>query len=199
MTQTHSPHRGRVGAILSSWRTSHTFVMGVWRGVHHFIATGAFSGLSPIMPGTIASLFFTLLVAPFVYFSYLHLYVLLLLVVVLSLLGWLSSHITLQRKDFRKDDKRIVIDEWAGQALTFVPLVVWQDLGKPLLSGGEWLVWLFLGFVSFRVFDIFKPSPISLADKKVAGAFGVMLDDLLAGLAGALFWTLAFFVWHLIP
>ncbi|MFT5396772.1 MAG: phosphatidylglycerophosphatase A [Gammaproteobacteria bacterium] len=38
-----------------------------------------------------------------------------------------------------------------------------------------------VGFVLFRVFDILKPWPISLADKKVHGGFGIMLDDVIAG------------------
>jgi len=42
--------------------------------------------------------------------------------------------------------------------------------------------WLLLGFVLFRFFDIIKPQPIGWADKKVAGGFGIMLDDVLAGI-----------------
>ena len=48
------------------------------------------------------------------------------------------------------------------------------------------LMWLF-AFAAFRVFDIFKPWPISWADTKVSGGFGIMLDDLLAGLAAVAF------------
>jgi len=42
-----------------------------------------------------------------------------------------------------------------------------------------------LGFVLFRVFDILKPWPISWLDKKVSGGFGIMIDDVIAGLAAA--------------
>ena len=41
-----------------------------------------------------------------------------------------------------------------------------------------------IGFVLFRVFDVFKPWPISWADRSIGGAFGVMIDDVMAGLAG---------------
>jgi hypothetical protein len=42
-----------------------------------------------------------------------------------------------------------------------------------------------LGFVLFRIFDILKPWPISWLDKKVSGGFGIMIDDVIAGLAAA--------------
>jgi phosphatidylglycerophosphatase A len=47
-----------------------------------------------------------------------------------------------------------------------------------------WL-WMVIGFVLFRFFDILKPWPISWFDRKVSGGFGVMLDDLIAGLFAA--------------
>jgi phosphatidylglycerophosphatase A len=45
---------------------------------------------------------------------------------------------------------------------------------------------LILGFVLFRFFDIFKPWPISWLDKKVSGGLGIMIDDIVAGIASAL-------------
>jgi len=49
-----------------------------------------------------------------------------------------------------------------------------------MLPSGWW--WLLLGFVLFRVFDILKPWPISWLDKRVHGGFGIMIDDVIAGL-----------------
>jgi phosphatidylglycerophosphatase A len=43
-------------------------------------------------------------------------------------------------------------------------------------------VWIVSGFVLFRLFDILKPFPISWLDKRVKGGFGIMIDDVLAGL-----------------
>jgi phosphatidylglycerophosphatase A len=42
-------------------------------------------------------------------------------------------------------------------------------------------VWIIAGFVAFRIFDIIKPWPVSVLDKKVGGGFGIMIDDVLAG------------------
>ena len=67
------------------------------------------------------------------------------------------------------DHSGIVWDEIVGYLITMtaIPLNAW---------------WMLLGFVFFRIFDILKPWPIQWLDKKVPGGFGIMLDDLLAGL-----------------
>ena len=70
------------------------------------------------------------------------------------------------------DPGPVVIDEVAGQWLTL--LVVPPDLA---LYG--------VGFVLFRLADIFKPWPASWADREVPGALGVMLDDVIAGVYAA--------------
>ncbi|NOQ14202.1 MAG: phosphatidylglycerophosphatase A [Methyloprofundus sp.] len=67
--------------------------------------------------------------------------------------------------------------------------IVWDEIAGFLIT--MWFVafsWqnLILGFVLFRIFDIFKPWPIKWIDQKVSGGFGIMLDDIIAGLfAGA--------------
>jgi len=71
------------------------------------------------------------------------------------------------------DDQRIVVDEVAGYLVTIA-----------LVPRG-W-VNLVLGVLVFRLFDIWKPGPIRLVDEKVHGGLGVMLDDLVAGVVGAL-------------
>ena len=75
------------------------------------------------------------------------------------------------------DDKSIVIDEVAGQAipLAFFP---WD----PLMLG--------IAFALFRLFDISKPLAIGWADRKVHGSLGTLLDDLLAGLVVLVFFVL---------
>ena len=81
--------------------------------------------------------------------------------------GWLL-HILCARRGLH-DDSAIVLDEVAGVwvALLFVP-------DEPIAVAA--------GFLLFRVFDIWKPWPVSWADREVAGGLGVLLDDLFAGL-----------------
>jgi phosphatidylglycerophosphatase A len=70
----------------------------------------------------------------------------------------------------REDPPQIVIDELAG-------------LGVPLLLAGPTWPEITAAFVFFRIFDIFKPWPISYLDRNVKGSWGVLLDDLVAGMA----------------
>lgn len=67
------------------------------------------------------------------------------------------------------DHGSIVWDEFVGLWLTFFLLPI------------GWF-WLAAGFMLFRFFDIFKPFPIGIIDQKIANGFGIMLDDLIAGI-----------------
>lgn len=74
------------------------------------------------------------------------------------------------------DPSFVVIDEFVGQSVTFLFVA---DILKH--NSGLW--WIYVaGFILFRFFDISKPYPASYADKKINNAFGVMLDDVIAGL-----------------
>jgi phosphatidylglycerophosphatase A len=78
----------------------------------------------------------------------------------------------------QRDDGRIVIDEVVGQLIALWPAAVWSSNPRgPLL--------LAVGFLAFRLFDIWKPGPVRWAERNFAGGTGVMLDDVLAGLLAA--------------
>jgi len=67
------------------------------------------------------------------------------------------------------DHSGIVWDEFVGFWITMIAVpVTWQ--------------WIVAGFVLFRVFDIVKPWPVKVVDKRMTGGFGIMFDDVLAGL-----------------
>ncbi len=74
------------------------------------------------------------------------------------------------------DDGRIVIDEVVGQLVALAPL-----------AGGR-AAWplVVTGFVAFRVFDVWKPGPVGRAERTLAGGFGVVMDDVVAGALAAL-------------
>jgi phosphatidylglycerophosphatase A len=76
------------------------------------------------------------------------------------------------RRTGRADPPEAVIDEVAGQWLTLVPAPL-----DPVGYG--------LGLLAFRVFDVAKPWPIGAIDRRVGGGLGIMADDMVAGLAGA--------------
>ena len=130
-----------------------------------FLALGFGSGLAPKAPGT----FGTLAAVPlFLLMSGLTplIYGLVVLVVCLAgiyICGKAASDVGVH------DHGAIVWDEFAGFFITmFMVPVSWQSV--------------LVGFVLFRIFDIAKPWPISIADKKLTGGFGIMFDDVLAGL-----------------
>lgn len=141
----------------------------IWRNPVHFLAFGLGSGASPWAPGTMG----TLAAIPFWYLlAQLPLVTYLLLVLAAFALGcWLCQRTS---DDIGVHDHGgIVWDEFVGYWVTMIAAPV-----TPL--------WALVGFVLFRIFDIWKPWPIRWADKQVHGGFGIMLDDLIAGLFAAL-------------
>jgi phosphatidylglycerophosphatase A len=130
-------------------------------------ASVCYIGFIPGAPGTYASLVTTILF--FLVYRFaggippaLHLSI----VCLISLAGILASA-EISRRTGREDPSFIVIDEVAGQLLTFLFLPI------------SWLN-LILGFIAFRVFDMWKPFPIRKLESLGSGV-GVMADDLLAG------------------
>ena len=146
-----------------------------------WIATGFGSGLSPFAPGTAGSLVALLpwlalreLPAP--------LYVLALALgfaLGVWACAWLAGALGVA------DPGAAVWDEFVGLWITLAPLL-WQPRGWPFVLAG---------FVLFRVFDIAKPWPVSLADRRVHGGLGIMLDDALAGAYAAIGLTLLLLAW----
>ncbi len=145
------------------------------------IATFLYVGRIPLAPGTFGSLAALPLAYLLHRFAGFPLFV--VVTIIVFLLGWAATRAeTRGRKDH--DPGEIVIDEVVGQWIALWPL-----------SGGLWFMsvdpavfpypgWIG-GFLLFRVFDIFKPWPVSWADRQTT-ALGVMLDDVLAGLMAAL-------------
>ena len=78
------------------------------------------------------------------------------------------------------DSKEIVIDEFLGQS---IPIIFFYIIFyEGFVSTKFFFIIVFLSFIGFRFFDILKPYPINHIDKNMKNGFGVILDDLLAGL-----------------
>ena len=130
---------------------------------HGLIASGFGSGLAPIAPGTAGSLAaipFYLLLHQLTVWQYL---VVMLAAFVLGV--WASERSS--RELGQHDYGGIVWDEFVGQWLTL--------LACPL----QWWA-IAAGFFLFRLFDVWKPPPISWLDRRVSGGFGIMIDDVVA-------------------
>jgi len=149
--------------------------------MNKLIATFFYVGLAPKAPGTwgsIAALPFAVILFALGSFP-----ALLIATVVAFFIGWWATAEYTKSGDDH-DPGEVVIDEVVGQWITLFPLAAglwWWD-ALPVI-----LPWpgLLAGLVFFRIFDIFKPWPVSWADRK-ATPFGVMFDDVLAGIMAAI-------------
>ena len=130
----------------------------------HFLAFGFGSGLAPVAPGT----FGTITAIPvFLLLSNLSTVGYTVITLLFFLLGiWLCGQSA--EKLGVHDHGGIVWDEIVGLLITLFAVPV------------SWL-WILLGFLLFRFFDIVKPWPIRWLDRQVSGGLGIMVDDVLAG------------------
>ena len=135
----------------------------------HLLAFGFGAGLSPKAPGTMGTV-----VAVFIYLVLPNMppiiyagLILLSFVFGIWICGKTAEDLGVH------DHGGIVWDEFVGYWIT-------------MFMAPSGLFWVLLGFVLFRLLDIFKPWPIKWADKELAGGLGIMLDDVLAGIMAAL-------------
>ena len=78
-----------------------------------------------------------------------------------------------------KDPKEVVIDEFIGQS---IPIYLYEISHETIKNSQEAVLFYLYIFILFRYFDIKKPFPVSYIDKKFKNSFGVILDDVVAGL-----------------
>ena len=134
----------------------------------HWLAFGFGAGLSPHAPGT----FGTLIAVPIVTFV-MH-------------FGW-QAHVAFTVAAFLagiwicgESARRLGVHDHPG--------IVWDEIvgfSVTMLAAPPSWYWLLAGFVLFRIFDIWKPWPIREADHRLHGGFGIMLDDVIAGIFAA--------------
>lgn len=134
--------------------------------VLNFLATALVTcgvGKIPKAPGTFGSL-----LAAVIWWFYSP-FISEVVIIATFFVGWLATHFY-EKWNNKHDPKEVIIDEIVG---------LWMTL---YLAPAKFSV-LLLGFLLFRLFDIWKPFPIGWVDRKVPGALGTMLDDVLAGVA----------------
>ena len=137
-------------------------------------------GFLPLMPGTFGSL-----VGIGVFLLLGSLVPQLLGIVVITWAGiWAASRT--ERILRLKDPGKVVVDEVAGQMIALLPLSFLVSPGK---------VGIILSFILFRLFDIFKPYPARRFER-LRGGLGIMADDLVAGVYGAVGTALVMFMWR---
>ena len=130
-------------------------------------------------PGTIASLVTTIFI--YIAYEYLEYTDIKFTLVFFTLLFFYSFYAVKDAEsEFNnKDPRQIVIDEVLGQAM---PLILLLYLNQNNQLGMQIEIYYFLSFVFFRFFDIIKPFPVSYFDKNFKNYFGIIMDDIMAGL-----------------
>lgn len=137
----------------------------IWQNPLHFIAFGFGSGALPRAPGTWGTLFaipFYLALRDLNHFSY---FIIITLIIFTSI--WICDRV--EKEMHVHDHQGMCLDEIVGYLVT-------------MFAAPYGIKWVVIGFLLFRLFDIWKPYPIRLIDEKVSGGAGVILDDVLAGL-----------------
>lgn len=139
------------------------------------LATFFGAGLSPKAPGTAGS--FATIPLAFLMAYFFGLNGIIIAACISFFLGvWATNKLT--KNSDEKDPSKVVIDETAGQLMSFVLVA---DYLQHNLQPKVLLIYL-LGFAFFRLFDIVKTGPVKWADTKIKNAWGVMLDDVFAGI-----------------
>jgi len=137
----------------------------VWRKPLYFVAFGLGSGTMPFAPGTFGTLLaipFYLLFQPLPLMAYIF-FVILFIIASSYICDRISNEIHVH------DHPGMCIDEFAGFFVT-------------MINAPTGWMWVVTGFLLFRLFDILKPWPIDYIDENVQGGFGMILDDVVAGL-----------------
>ena len=100
---------------------------------------------------------------------------------------WVCEKATFYLSREEKDQKSIVLDEFAGIWVACSP-------AGAILMVQEVIIYSCIAFLFFRLFDIWKPYPINIMDAKLKNGFGIVFDDLLAGLYAAISSSLVFYL-----
>ena len=99
-------------------------------------------------------------------------------VIIVFLISLYAVNIFIKGMD-NKDPKEVVIDEFIGQS---IPICLYEIAHEGTKETNEVLTFYFIMFILFRIFDIAKPYPVSYYDKNFKNSFGVIMDDVCAGL-----------------
>lgn len=149
----------------------------------NLIVTFFYIGNLAKAPGTFASLF--VVIVFFIFSKFLSIPVFFLIIILTIGLAFCS--IPIYTKNFKdKDKSEIVIDEVIGQSIALIPTLIFVG------SNSQQFYSCLLSFLFFRFFDILKPFPINLVDNNIKNGFGVMFDDVIAGIFSTIILYLLF-------
>ena len=130
------------------------------------------------IPGSIASLVTTVFLFFLFHAVNISANIILASIVVIFFISLWSVSIFIKSLD-NKDPNEVVIDEFIGQS---IPICLYEIAHEGTKETSQVLTFYFIMFILFRIFDIVKPYPVSYYDKNFKNSFGVVMDDVCAGL-----------------
>ena len=147
--------------------------------INTLISTFFFFGYISKIPGTLTSLSTSIIL--YILFELFNFKNLSYILILYSIVFFYSFYAVMDSEtEFEnKDPRQIVIDEVLGQAMPLI-LIVYLSTNKMINIPVE--IYYLLSFILFRFFDIVKPFPVSYFDKKHKNFFGIIMDDIMAGL-----------------
>ena len=130
------------------------------------------------IPGSIASFVTTVFLFFLFHVVNISANIILASIVVIFFISLWSVSIFIKSLD-NKDPNEVVIDEFIGQS---IPICLYEIAHEGTKETSQVLTFYFIMFILFRIFDIVKPYPVSYYDKNFKNSFGVIMDDICAGL-----------------
>ena len=129
-------------------------------------------------PGTVTSLITTVFLFSLFHIINLSSNIILLILVLIFIYSFYAvSHYI--KNNENKDPKEVVVDEFIGQS---IPIYLYEVSHGTIKDSQEAVLFYLYIFILFRYFDIKKPFPVNFFDKKFKNSFGVIFDDVMAGL-----------------
>ncbi len=129
-------------------------------------------------PGTITSLVTTVFLFSLFHIIKLPSYIILFILLIVFIYSFYAVSYYIKEND-NKDPKEVVVDEFIGQS---IPIYLYEVSHSTIKDPQEAILFYLYIFILFRYFDIRKPFPVNFFDKKFKNSFGVIFDDVVAGL-----------------
>ena len=130
------------------------------------------------IPGSYASLATTIFLFFLFHIFNISVNIVLISIILIFFISLYAVNIFINNLD-NKDPKEVVIDEFIGQS---IPICLYEIAHEGTKETNQVLIFYFIMFILFRIFDITKPYPVSYYDKNFKNSFGVIMDDVSAGL-----------------
>ena len=145
---------------------------------NNLFVTFFYIGTVRYAPGTVASLITTIFLFSSFYILKLSNQLVLVIFLIFLVYSFIAVNIYIKNSE-NKDPKEVVIDEVLGQSIPIIAFEFSHQTGRNIEDA---ISFYFLFFIFFRLYDIFKPFPANYIDKNFKNSFGVIFDDLIAGL-----------------